>query len=154
MLSNLSIRLARRGRLDILRKRYCVEHANLQRSIQADRGPPYACSMPSSRRSRRAAAIATRQRRQPRISTPEFDPADRRSPVASLPTALAAAAAADRAEVEAKRAETRRVLLQIEERKRAARRDGDEMRLMQLSDLSRRFEAAMRRTGSLDRYPG
>jgi hypothetical protein len=122
-----------------------------ERLIQADRGPTYACSMPSSRRSRRGAAIATRQRRQPRISTREFDPADRRTPAAPLPTALAAAA--DRAAVEAERAETRRVLLQIEERKRAARRDGDERRLMQLSDLSRRFEAAMRRTGSLDRYP-
>jgi cytochrome c biogenesis protein ResB len=74
--------------------------------------------------------------------------------VAPLPASLAAPAQADRAEVEARRAEIRQVRRQIEEKKRAARRARDVNLLAQPGDLSRWFEAAMRRKGSLDRYSG
>lgn len=109
--------------------------------------------MPASRSSRLNAAITRRQKSNPRVSTREIDPEERRRPAASLPAALAAAAVADRADAEAERAATRRVLRAIEKQKRAAGKAGDQDRVDKLNQFSRRFQAAARQPGTLDRFP-
>jgi hypothetical protein len=109
--------------------------------------------MPSSRSSRRDAAITRRQKANPRASTREIGPDDRRWPVAPLAPILAAAAAADRTEADAERAEIRRVRREIENQKREARKAGDQDLVAKLNELSRRFDAAARRPGTLDRFP-
>jgi hypothetical protein len=106
--------------------------------------------MPSTRSSRRAAAITNRQRRNPRLSTREIGAKD--AGAFPLSPELAEASRLDRAEVEARRAAIRKVLQQLEDQKRQARREGDQARLQQLKTFSRSFAAAARTPGSLDRY--
>jgi hypothetical protein len=65
---------------------------------------------------------------------------------------LAAEAAVDREAVEARRAEIRRIVREIEDRKRQARREGDEEQLRQLDAFARKFQNAIRPAGSLDSY--
>jgi hypothetical protein len=109
--------------------------------------------MPSTRSSRRSAAITSRQRRQPRASTREIDALDRRTQPAPLAPEAAAAVAADRAAAIERRTEIRDVIRQVQDRKRQARRDGDLVLLGELKEFEALFEAARRRSGSLDRFP-
>lgn len=70
-----------------------------------------------------------------------------------MPPELAETARADRTLIEAQRAEIRKTQQEIERRKRAARKAGDQELLTQLDAFSRRFAQSVRRPGSLDRYP-
>jgi hypothetical protein len=97
-------------------------------------------------------AVARRQRANPRVSTVEIDAQERHMPVAPLPPELAERAARDRAEAESRRAEIRRIRREIEERKRAAKKAGNQELLEKLDDFSRRFERAARPPGGLDRF--
>ena len=109
--------------------------------------------MPSSRSSRRAAAIARRQRTRPRQSTREIDQQDRHAALAPLPAELAAKSAADRAETEARRQHVRDVRQQIERAKRAARAVDDEEKLAELDAFARRFERSLdTRASATDRH--
>lgn len=72
--------------------------------------------------------------------------------VAALPTELVARAAADRADAVARRDAIRRIRRDMEKRKRQARATGNSELLTELDAFARRFEAAMRPSGSLDRF--
>lgn len=112
----------------------------------------YDSAMPSSRSSCRTGAIRRRQAAHPRASTIEIGVAERRLPVAPLPPELAARAAADRAEILARREAILRIRRDIQQRKRAAEDARNDGLLEQLDAFARRFEDALRRPGSLDRF--
>jgi hypothetical protein len=72
--------------------------------------------------------------------------------VVPLPHELAEAAQLDRAAVEARRANVRRALRQVEAKRRQARQDGNEEALRRLDQFARELQAEVRPAGSLDRY--
>jgi len=94
----------------------------------------------------------TRQRNNPRASSREIGTEDRRAPVVPLPRELAEAAELDRAAVEARRANVRHALRQVEAKRRQARQSGDDEALRRLDHFARELQAAVRPAGSLDRY--